>query len=125
VALPPQLAAALTAVMGEPVGHVVIVEHAWLMLLHGRMGATTRRSRIYLRGSAGGFYIRPEMVLHEYYHVLRQWETGRLTTRRYLAESLRRSYRNNRFEIEARTFAAQHAPALEALLARPIPGLPT
>jgi len=52
------------------------------------------------------FIAEPEMVLHEYFHVLRQWSTGNLTRSRYLIESMRRGYWENRFEREARDFAA-------------------
>lgn len=86
------------------------------MRLHGRAIATTRPGRIYLKGSAAHFFANPELVLHEYCHVLHQWETGRLTRARYLAECLARGYRGNRFEVEARAFAAAHRERLQALL---------
>jgi len=85
--------------------------------LHGRAVATTRRERIYLRGSALEFFADPWLMLHEYCHVVRQWRGGRLTVPRYLAECLRRGYWNNRFETEARAFADRHAAQLHALLA--------
>jgi hypothetical protein len=50
--------------------------------------------------------------------VLRQWQPRRLTIWRYLVESLQRGYWLNRFEIEAREFAATHAPTLRRLLSR-------
>jgi len=56
-------------------------------------------------------------MLHEYCHVLRQWQTGSLTVPRYLIECLRRGYWNNRFEVEARQFADKRAAQLHALLA--------
>ena len=74
------------------------------------MAATTRRRRIYLRGSARQFYANPELVLHEYFHVLRQWEVRTLTHLNYLVETMRHGYRHNRFEVEARAFAAIQAP---------------
>jgi hypothetical protein len=115
--LPSHLAAALAAVMGSPVDTVVIIEHAWMARLHGRwVSATTRRGRIYLRGSAAHFFQSPELLLHEYCHVLRQWEPGRLTLTRYVIESLRRGYFRNRFEVEAREFAARHVGRLQDLL---------
>ena len=72
----------------------------------------TRRDRIYLRYDTAHFHARPALVLHEYCHVLRQWNTGRLTLWRYLRECLRHGYWNNPFEVEARAFAAQHSAAL-------------
>ena len=56
-------------------------------------------------------------MLHEYFHVLEQWERGRLTVAGYLAESLRRGYRANRFEVEAREFTAATRARFAALLA--------
>ena len=58
------------------------------------------------------------MMLHEYCHVLRQWEPGLLTIARYVLEWLRRGYWDNRFEIEAREFAADNLYRFRALLRR-------
>jgi hypothetical protein len=58
---------------------VRVVPHSFVNLLHGRPLAVTRRRRIYLRGSAAEFFADTELVLHEYFHVLRQWEPGELT----------------------------------------------
>jgi hypothetical protein len=116
VPLPPRLGAALTTILGAPVDRVAIFEHAWIVRLHGRAIATTRRRRIYLRGSAAHFFASPELLLHEYCHVLHQWEPGRLTRASYVLESLRRGYHGNHFEIEARAFAAAHRARLRTLL---------
>lgn len=114
--LPPRLGAALATILGAPVDGVTIFEHAWIVRMHGRAIATTRRRRIHLRGSAAQFFASPELLLHEYCHVLHQWEPGRLTRARYVLESLRHGYHRNRFEIEARAFAAAHHARLRALL---------
>ena len=115
-ALPPAVSAALEQLLGERVAHVEVIEHSWFARLHGAC-ATTRRQRIYLSGSAADFFGNPWLMLHEYCHVLRQWQTGSLTVPRYLLECLRRGYWNNRFEVEARAFADQNAPQLHVLLA--------
>ncbi len=114
VTLPDPLRAALQPVLGEAVARVRIVEYSLYARLHPRAMATTRRRRIYLRGSAADFFENAWLVLHEYCHVLMQWETGDLTVRRYALEWLRRGYRNNRFEVEARAFADRHVHALRA-----------
>jgi hypothetical protein len=119
-AVPDPVRVALEELLGTPVGHVRVIEHSWFARLHGRAVATTRRGRIYLRGSAADFWCNPPLMLHEYCHVIRQWETGALTATRYVAECLRRGYWNNRFEIEARAFAAAHS----ARLHRRLLGLP-
>ena len=117
-AAPPEaVRAALEELLGERIAHVRVIEHSWFTRLHARAVATTRRNRIYLRGSADEFFANPWLMLHEYCHVIRQWEPGRLTVAGYLAECLRRGYWNNRFEVEARTFADQHAARLHARLA--------
>jgi hypothetical protein len=117
--IPPQpLRAALQEIFGEPVDHVRVIEHSLYARMHFGARATTRRNRILLRDSAAAFWRDPDLVLHEYFHVLRQWQPRRLTIWRYLVESLQRGYWLNRFEIEARDFAATHAPALQRLLSR-------
>ena len=70
-----------------------------------------------MRGPAEQFFADPGFVLHEYCHVLRQWAPGRLSVSRYLLESLRVGYWRNRFEVEAREFAAREAPRVARLLA--------
>ena len=115
-ALPETVSQALEQLFGERIAHVKVIEHSWFARLHGAF-ATTRLHRIYLSGSAADFFSNPWLMLHEYCHVLRQWQTGSLTVPRYLAECLRRGYWNNRFEVEARAFADRHAARLHRLLA--------
>jgi hypothetical protein len=108
--------AAVEQIFGEPVAHVRIIERSCYARLHIGARATTRRSRILLLGSAEDFWRDPELVLHEYFHVLRQWQPRRLTILRYLLECLRHGYWRNRYEIEAREFAAQHAVRYQRIL---------
>jgi len=118
VAPPEAVLKALERLLGEPVDHVRVIEHSWFARLHGRAVATTRERRIYLRASAQDFSANPWLMLHEYCHVIRQWQAGTLTVGRYLRECLRRGYWNNRFEVEARAFADAHVGELRALLGR-------
>jgi hypothetical protein len=104
IAPPEHVRIALEAFFGDGVRHVKIIEHSLFVRMHARAVATTRRRRIYLRGSAEDFFTNPSLMLHEYCHVLKQWEPGLLTTARYLLECFRRGYWDNRFEIEAREF---------------------
>jgi hypothetical protein len=104
--------ATLCALFGSEVDDVRIVERSVFNLLHGRPLAVTRRGCIYLRGTAAEFFANPELVLHEYFHVLRQWAGGELTVLRYLTRCLRWGYWNNPFEIEARSFAARYVKLL-------------
>ena len=116
VPVPAAVTAALENVLHERVDYVRVVEHSLFARVHACDHATTRRRRIYLRGSAADFFGHPELVLHEYFHVVKQWEPRRLTIWRYLRESLRRGYWNNCFEIEARAFAKEHRGQLEEVL---------
>jgi hypothetical protein len=106
----------LRAFFGDAVDGVRIIEYSLFARLHGRAIATTRRRSIYLRGSAEDFFTDPVLMLHEYCHVLKQWEPGSLTTMRYLGECMRRGYWDNRFEVEAREFADDNHYRFRALL---------
>src|SRR5258708_34593805 len=92
VAPPVAVLRSLEQLLGEPIGHVRVIEHSPFARLHGRAVATTRAGRIYLRASAQEFYANPWLMLHEYCHVIRQWQAGTLTGGRYPAECLRRGY---------------------------------
>jgi hypothetical protein len=101
----------------EAIDAVRIVERSRFARLHGRrVAATTRKGVIYLAGSLKRFVADPELVLHEYFHVLRQWNTGDLTQWRYLRELLRRGYHGSRYEVEARAFTRQHVIAFAGRL---------
>jgi hypothetical protein len=99
------------------VAHVRIYENSLFVRLHGRAIATTRRRRIYLRDSASDFFDDPWLMLHEYWHVIKQWEPRTLTIRSYLLECLRHGYWNNRFEVEARAFADAKTHSFREMLA--------
>lgn len=102
---PAALGECLATCLGPDVSRVRVVEHSWINLAHGAPLAVTRRDRIYLPGPAAEFFARPELVFHEYFHVLRQWNTGDMTVLRYLWWCLQRGYWNNPYEVEARAFA--------------------
>jgi len=112
--LPGDTRVLLEHIFDTDVAHVRIREHSrhWTFW-HPRYRATTRRGQILLRGSVESFLREPALVLEEYYHVLRQWETGRLTRLRYVVEMIRRGYFANRFEVEAKRFAREHAGCYE------------
>ncbi|MDY6944308.1 MAG: DUF4157 domain-containing protein [Pseudomonadota bacterium] len=105
---PANIAAGLRDIFGQPVEHVRVIEYSFYARLHFGARATTRPGRILLRGSAADFWSDPELVLHEYFHVVRQWQPRRLTIWKYLKESARNGYWHNSYEIEARAFAAAH-----------------
>lgn len=108
--------AALNVIFGADVGGVRIVERSLHARCHGPIRATTRPGRILLCGAASNFFSDPEFVLHEYFHVVRQWQSGELTRCSYLLECVRRGYINNRFEVAARDFAARELARCRLLL---------
>jgi hypothetical protein len=116
-AVPAELRQALTDLFGDPVDEVEIRERSLFARLHGRATATTRRNTIYLRGSLEDFLRDPELLLHEYFHVLRQWNRGRMSLGDYLLESCRRGYWQNRYERQARRFVRLRLQAFERLAA--------
>jgi hypothetical protein len=118
VAVPVGIEGALVELFGERVRRIRIIEHSLFARAHAGAVATTRRGHIYLSGSAADFFANPSLMLHEFCHVLLQWETGRLTSARYVCEWLRRGYWDNAFEVEARAFAQSHLQRFHALLCR-------
>jgi hypothetical protein len=120
VAVPDSIRSALKELISEQASEAIdrirVLEHSTFARLHGRVRATTRRRCIFVRGSGTEFFADPALVLHEYCHVLLQWESGALTVPRYMHECLRRGYWNNRYEVEARAFANRHLSRFRALL---------
>jgi hypothetical protein len=100
------VAGALERVFAEPVREVTVIEHSRYARLHRGACATTRPNLILLAMSGDEFIADPDLLLHEYFHVLRQWGRAHLTRWRYVVESARCGYWNNRYEREAREFAA-------------------
>ena len=114
--LPHPVAAALEQVFEESVGRCTIIESSRYAKLHRGMAATTRPNRILLSISGAEFASNPELLLHEYYHVLCQWRTGYLNRCRYMLESARYGYRQNRYEQEAREFASANVDQFREIL---------
>ena len=114
----------LFGIFGSAIADVRLIEHSrhWTFWFPGFV-ATTRRGRIYLRGSTDAFLQDPALVLEEYYHVVHQWNAGRLTRWRYVVQALRRGYARNAYEVEAKRFARERAgcyqPPEQALSASP------
>ena len=119
-AIPTSLRALLLELFGPAIDDVKIVEYSWINALHGWPRAVTRKNRIYLRWDAVTFHADTDLVLHEYFHVLRQWKPGRMTLARYFRMSLRYGYWNNPYEIHARRFAARHSHRCPGQARRPV-----
>ena len=119
--MPEALRAALHELFDDRVDDVEVVENSWYARMHRGARATTRRNRILLPGPASEFFCDPALVLHEYFHVLRQWNRGRLSIARYLTEWVRNGYWANRYERQARRFVDRRLPALRQRMAGDAP----
>lgn len=110
---------ALDRVFEAPVEGIIVIENSLYARAHLGMSATTRPNRILLAITGAEFIADPELLLHEYFHVVRQWRPGQLTRRRYLAETARRGYWANRYEQEAREFVLSARERFDQYLANP------
>jgi hypothetical protein len=107
---------ALERVFDAPVDDIIVIENSLYARAHLGMSATTRPNRILLAISGAEFAANSELLLHEYFHVVRQWRPARLTRWRYLVESARHGYRANCYEQEACEFAATSRERFERYL---------
>jgi hypothetical protein len=82
-----------------------------------KWSATTRKNKITVYGSCQAFVDDPETVLEEYYHVLEQWNKGRLSRLKYGLAYLFHGY-NNKYEKEAKTWVQKNIESYMACLAR-------
>ena len=114
--LPESVRIALAKFFGDDIARVDVIEKSVFARLHWNALATTRRRRIYLRGNAADFFNDPALMIHEYFHVMKQWEPRLLNNRRYVLEWLRKGYWSNRFEVEARQFTADNLYTFRLLL---------
>jgi hypothetical protein len=117
VRLPDDWALTLGALFGSRAVGVEVRERVWWLLPMPWVAAITGPSRIWLRGRAEDFFADPEFVLHEYCHVINQWDTRQLSILRYLKEWWRVGYWRNIYEVEARSFAAREVGRCRVLLA--------
>ncbi|HZP77801.1 MAG TPA: hypothetical protein VFB45_16770 [Pseudolabrys sp.] len=106
------------AVNVEAISGVAIKPDSEFAKMHGDVVATTRFNTIYLAGSGDEFAADHKLLLHEYFHVIRQWNTGELTVGRYVWELLRKGYWRNKYEIAARQFADDYVEAFRQALRR-------
>jgi len=116
---PENIKAALEGQFGEGIGGIEVIENSTFARLHGEnVLATTRENRIYLSVDAAKFFADPELMLHEYFHVIRQWNTGQLTVPKYLWENVTNGngYWGNRYEVEARKYARDNLAAFRKRL---------
>ena len=120
-ALPESARSALANFFGDDIARVEVIENSFFAHLHWKAVATTRRRRIYLRGSAEDFFNDPALMMHEYFHVMKQWEPRLLTSCRYVLEWLRHGYWSNRFEVEAWQFTTENLYSFKLLLTRSRP----
>ena len=82
-----------------------------------RVAAITFWNVVFL---APGVPAMPELLLHELAHV-HQFQESLTFPLRYVWESIRRGYYHNRFEVEARTFAAGRVHGSSTSEAKAVP----
>jgi hypothetical protein len=80
------------------------------MLGQATVAAITLGRTIFL---APGTRLDPELLLHELRHV-QQFAERKTFPLRYIWESLRRGYRLNRYEVDARSYAASRVAGIRA-----------
>jgi hypothetical protein len=106
-AIPAPVRRALESIFGEgSTAAVQVVRRPWYVRAHlvfagARSGSVTRPSRIYTNLPADVFFGADQHVLHEFYHVIEQWNRQRMSRIGYLVQRARR-------EAEADAFARLH-----------------
>lgn len=111
-AMPAPLRHCLGEIFGDAIDEVEVKVAIPMVAWHfgpGILGATTRRRKIFINFPCEQFWNDPQLVLHEYYHVIQQWGRERMTIPGYL-------FRFWIKEREAREFAARHRHRLEQCL---------
>lgn len=106
----------LEKIFGKPIGGIDV--HNKLFVNNSFI--TTRRNEIRLPPDfpCDDFFGDPFPVLHEYYHVLDQWNTGDLSRSAYVWEWLKHgSSDGNKYEDAANKFARDHVEDLKKCLA--------
>jgi len=103
----------------EAIQAITVTEYADFADQH-RAVAVTRVNAIWVAVAGDRFFASEHLTLHEYYHVLAQWNTGDLTVARYLVEWARQGFDYNkiRYEVEANRFADKNVQRYRSLLGR-------
>jgi RHS repeat-associated protein len=100
------IAKCLENAFGQPIDKVTIIEK--VKPADYKWGATTRKNEITIFVPCDVFFNDPDTYLEEYYHVLEQWNTGRLSRLKYAWEYVRHGYDNNKYENEAKDWVKRH-----------------
>lgn len=114
--MPDHMIIALEDLFCESVDHIQVIEHSRYAALHGRILATTRKELILLNMGGETFSRLPELVLHEYYHVVKQWRNDELTAFKYIIESVKNGYINNKYEVATNRYVQQNIVRFKHLL---------
>ena len=114
--MPAYVINALEELFSESVSTIKVVERSWYAALHGKILATTRKELILLNMDGDAFSQLPELVLHEYYHVIKQWRHGELTTLKYIIESAKNGYINNKYEVATNQYVQKNIAVFNLLI---------
>src|SRR5262249_50021183 len=113
--------AEILGVPPEVIDRIRIIEYADRIELQGNTIAVTRQDLIMLKFSGDSFFGDLETVLHEYFHVIYQWDNG-MKFGDYLAASRSAAaqgldpYYDNAYEVAARWFASRYKDQFNDLL---------
>lgn len=120
--IPPQIENALERLFSDPkfdpprIASIEVIYSPAFVRLHGiRSGSVTRPGRIHTNLSEELFFALDKHVLHEFYHVVQQWDRDKMSVVGYLLRARRR-------EREARDFSQAFLEEYRRLLGDPLPG---
>jgi len=121
---PAEMKKCLEIILNVNISAIKVNPDSTFARLHGKnTAATTRKNNIYLNKkwypNCKSFWADKRTVLHEYFHVVHQWNTGELTVPKYIWESMKNGYWNNKYEVEARNFANRKLNALNECMKCP------
>jgi RHS repeat-associated protein len=102
--LTPRMGECMELLLGPDVWSVQLKEGS----LSKTWDATTRKNLIILRDPCDQFLSDLNTVLEEYYHVIKQWNAGRVSRLKYVVEYARHGYDKNKYEVEAKKFAGDN-----------------
>jgi RHS repeat-associated protein len=105
--IPNDIRACIEKLFGTPIDKIKIrvdikpPDYAW--------NGTTRRNKIIIFIPCQVFFQNPYVYLEEYYHVIEQWNKGRVSRIAWLWAE-RHGYDNNKYENEAKDWVKKHIP---------------
>jgi len=107
----PKMKGCLEKILEENIDNIEVHEDKLFVNLHGiKSGAVTRPGKIYISMTCNDFFQNdwPDFILHEYFHVTKQWAKG-MSIPGYLLDHKKK-------EGDAQGFGEKHAERLKRCL---------